>query len=175
LERVELSRLVDFYRGEAPDSEGRLLSEIWDWADHELEAVHDFIQWLFPLPERSGFNPRAPLLNAEDIATFQAEPLLRANLHRSFSRMLEFLGLVLTPDGEVKEGRNFAARVGDVWASANHNWLRITRILRSLTLLGLAEDARCLFCWLEEMYRSRRFPIPADTFQYWTWAAGSES
>ena len=55
-----------------------------------------------------------------------------------------------------------------MWAYPNHNWLRITRILRSLRLLGLEGESRSLYAWLDATYRSGRFPIPADTFRYWT-------
>ena len=56
------SPVVAFYRGEMPDSQGRRLADIQAWDDERLEIVHDYIQWLFPLPERSAFNPKAPLL-----------------------------------------------------------------------------------------------------------------
>jgi hypothetical protein len=169
-----MSQLVDFYRGEATDSEGRLLHAIWAWDDEELETVHDFIQWLFPLPEPSQFNPDAPLLTREDMAAFRADPVLRANLRRSWERILTFLGLAPAADGRVVEGPDIRARVPDVWAAFNHNWLRITRILRSLTLLGLGAEARALYGRLEEMYRGNRFPIPADTFRYWTEAVAEK-
>jgi hypothetical protein len=44
-----MSQLLAFYRGEGTDAEGRFLKDIWTWTDDDLEAVHDFIQWLFPL------------------------------------------------------------------------------------------------------------------------------
>lgn len=163
-----MSRLVDFYRGEVDDTEGRLLRDIWGWGDDELELVHDFIQWLFPLPEPSRFNPDAPLLTPEDIATFRSDAKLRLNLRQSFARILTFLGLRQEENGEVAEGDNFATRTADLWDAPNHNWLRITRILRSLRLLGLEAEAQALYRRLETFYRGRRFPIPADTFRYWT-------
>lgn len=162
-----MSRLLDFYRGEAPDSEGRYLEDIWNWPDSELEAVHDFIQWLFPLPEPSRFNPDAPLLTEEDIGAFRADKELRAKLRKSFERILTFLGLTETA-GKISEGPNFRTRAKDIWVTPNHNWLRITRILRSLTLLGLPEEAQRAYGWLQETYRQRRFPIDAETFRYWT-------
>ena len=66
-----LSNLVAFYRENAPDSEGRTLSQLWAWDDERLEEVHDYIQWLFPLPEPSQFNPDAPLLTPQDIEAFK--------------------------------------------------------------------------------------------------------
>ena len=68
-----MSRVVDFYLGTRPDTEGRFLKDLWSWSDRDLEEVHDFIQWLFPLPEPSQFNPDAPLLTAEDIAAFKRQ------------------------------------------------------------------------------------------------------
>jgi hypothetical protein len=163
-----MSGLVEFYRGQGSDSEGRTLAEIWAWRDDDLEAVHNFIQWLFPLPEPSRFNPDAPLLTTEDVAAFHADPFLRAQLHRSFERILSFCGLALAEGSEVVEGPNFAARVPDVWAYANHNWLRITRILKCLRLLGLEADAQAFYARLRALYSSRRYPIGGDTFRYWT-------
>jgi Opioid growth factor receptor (OGFr) conserved region len=162
-----MSLLLDFYRGKGTDTEGRLVRDILAWPDDDFEAVHDFIQWLFPLPEPSQYNPDAPLLTSKDIAAFKSDPVFQANLMRSFERILAFLGLALS-DGKVNASRNFTARIADVWAIPNHNWLRISRILRSLTLLGMEDQAQALYEWLDATYTSRKFPISADTFRYWT-------
>ena len=58
--------LLRFYRLEGPDARGRTLPEIWAWDAARLEGVHDYIQWLFPLPEPSAFNPHAPILTHGD-------------------------------------------------------------------------------------------------------------
>jgi hypothetical protein len=167
-EEDAVSQLIEFYRGQSTDSEGRSLRDIWSWNDASWEEVHDFIQWLFPLPEPSRFNADAPLLTPDDIAVFQNEKLLQTNLRKSFERVLTFLGLSLAGDGAVVEGPNFSARVGEVWAFPNHNWLRITRILRGLRILGLRNEAEALYRRLEAFYDNKRFPIPSDTFRYWT-------
>jgi len=166
-----VSGLLDFYRGAGADAEGRRLDDILAWDDDALEEVHDFVQWLFPLPEPSRFNPDAPLLTPEDIATFRRGPALRANLRRSFERILTFLGLQET-GGEVVEGPNFARRRSDIWDYPGHNWLRITRILRSLRLLGLEAESQALYRRLTDFHSRRRFPIGDDTFRYWTDASG---
>jgi hypothetical protein len=164
-----MSQLIDFYRGTGTDTEGRRLDDILTWDDDSLEAVHDFIQWLFPLPEPSRFNPDAPLLTPEDIAAFRQDPALRANLRRSFERILTFLGLQET-DGEVIEGPNLAKRAPDIWDYPNHNWLRITRILRSLRLLGLEAESQALYRRLDDFHSRRKYPIDRETFRYWTGA-----
>jgi hypothetical protein len=162
-----MSRLVRFYRVESGNSEGRTLEDIWSWDDDSLEEVHDFIQWLFPLPEASAFNPDAPLLTTDDIAAFRGDPLLRQRLRRSLDRFLTFLGLAW--DGKrVIDGPNLPAREPDCWSYPNHNWLRISRVLRSLSLLGLGDEARAFYVWLKSAHDSGRYPISDDTFRYWT-------
>jgi hypothetical protein len=168
-----MSQLIDFYRGEGTDAEGRRLDAILAWPDDDLEAVHDFIQWLFPLPEPSRFNPDAPLLTPEDVDAFRQDPILRANLRRSYGRFLSFLGLTEAEGGEVVEGPNFARRAADVWEYPGHNWLRVTRVLRCLHLLGLDDEARALYRRLEDFHTRRRFPIGDDTFRCWTAAVRS--
>ena len=165
-----MSRLIDFYRGEATDAEGRRLEEIWRWSDDDWEEVHDFIQWLFPLPEPSRFNPDAPLLTAADVAAFRADAALLDRLRRSYDRFLSFAGLAQGEGGRVVDGPNLAARAPDVWSWRNHNWLRISRVLRSLSLLGLGRQARALFAWLQAARDAGRFPID-DAFRYWAEAA----
>ena len=64
-------KLIGFYSGKGTDDRGRRIDEIWSFSHEELEAVHDYIQWLFPLAERSAFNPGAPLLDDETIARFR--------------------------------------------------------------------------------------------------------
>jgi len=66
---------------------------------------------------------------------------------------------------------NFAGKA-KVWLSpGNHNYLRITRILRSLTLLGLEAEAKAFLDCLAEIYKSELHkPVPAisdDTMLYW--------
>ena len=45
--------LISFYQGIGPDIEGRNIKLIWSWNDALKEKHHDYIQWLFPLPESS--------------------------------------------------------------------------------------------------------------------------
>ena len=159
-----MSSLIAFYRGSAPDSEGRTLADLWAYSDAEMEAVHDFIQWMFPLREPSRFNPDAPLLTDADVAAFRADPALREALLRSFVRFVNFLGLSYE-DGGVGQGAGFGAKVG-VWWTPNHNWLRITRVLASTRMLGLEAESRAFFEFLQAI--RFRAEIDATTFAYWS-------
>jgi len=66
-----LSPLILFYTHNQPDSGDRTLREIWEKDYEWLEKTHDYIQWLFPLPEGSRFNIDAPILNDRDILLFK--------------------------------------------------------------------------------------------------------
>jgi hypothetical protein len=164
------SRLVAFYRGAGRDHRGRLLSDIHEFDFYELEFHHDYIQWLFPLPEPSGANASAPLLSSEDSAAFKSDDSLRKALLQSFELMLQFYGLELvnrSREVEVVRGKNHAER-SNVWLTrGNHNFLRISRILRSLSLLGCGAHASAFLKCLEGIYAEEASTIGDTTMGYW--------
>ena len=92
--------IIAFYGDEAEDSQGRTLNEILQWPAHELEYCHDYIQILFPLPERSAINDPAPIVDKEVFQAFRARSDLRNRLKDSFQRMLWFYGFQLQKDNE---------------------------------------------------------------------------
>jgi hypothetical protein len=166
------SELVAFYRGDGRDHRGRLLSDIHGFDFHELELNHDYIQWLFPLPEPSGANASAPLLSNDDISTFQSDESLRKRLLQSFELMLAFLGLEAADTGDaggagIRKSSHFDER-HRVWLRAgNHNFLRISRILRSLTLLGCGRQAHAFLDCLQDIYAEDPATIGNTTIGYW--------
>lgn len=172
-----------FYEGTTSDHRERSLLEILHWSDDRLESVHDYIQWLFPLPEPSAVNPRAPLVKETTVQAFAEREELRVNLRASLGRMLRFYGLELSdgPPVEVTRADNFRARAGNWLWAGNHNHLRITRILKCCVLLGLAAEARAFLACLEEIYAEEgRKPhgqphtrITAESMRYWRIAASS--
>jgi hypothetical protein len=168
--------LVAFYRDGAPDDEGRTLAEILAWDDDRLEAVHNFIQWLFPLPEPSGANPAAPILDPNSIRTFHASLAMQNRLRQSFERMICSYGLrrISSPSAiTIERAPNFAGRAQNWLRPMNHNHLRLTRILRSTLILGLESESKALFQALNAIYREFPDRIPARTHAFWSSAAGS--
>ena len=139
--------IVSFYRG-GRDVEGRTLAAILAWDDERLEAVHDYIQWVFPTKQPSGVNPAAPLVTAGTISEFEKDPSLRAGLRSSLDRMLRFYGLRRNAGRIEMDAVRFPARARNWVNPGNHNHLRLTRIMASLGTLGLRDDAeavrRCL-------------------------------
>ncbi|MCB2107749.1 MAG: hypothetical protein KDE14_08625 [Rhodobacteraceae bacterium] len=161
------SAIVSFYRGTGRDHAGRSLADIWQWDHRRLEMVHDYIQWLFPLREPSRFNPDAPLVTAADQAAFRADPELQANLARALDLMLDFFGLVRLQD-RIERGPQFASRSANWLEPANHNHLRLTRIMIALELLGRPGDARSLLaCLLDIAQHEGCGVISERTLGFW--------
>ena len=73
----------------AGDVRGRTLADILDWPDEHLEMSHDYIQWMFPLPEGSVFNYNAPIVNEEVVEAFRRNDALKERLNQSFLRILK--------------------------------------------------------------------------------------
>ncbi|MBI3490725.1 MAG: hypothetical protein HY047_02870 [Acidobacteria bacterium] len=174
-----LSRLVAFYRHQGTDHRGRSLDDIRAMSVDALEATHDFIQWLFPLPEPSSASADAPLLTPEDIRQFNADRMLRDELSRSLAVMLRFYGFASRehagPGGvEIVRATGFAAR-GRIWLHPHsHNFLRITRILRALHLLGCADHAIALLGCLEDVYAEFPDTIGPRTIAFWRSARAAQ-
>ncbi|WP_413171350.1 alpha/beta fold hydrolase [Anabaena azotica] len=165
------STIIQFYSGKSAYVRGRMLQDIWQQNYEWLEKTHDYIQWLFPLTERSRFNPNAPILTDDDIQSFHNREDLKRNLVTSLKLMLGFYGLSCqeSKDGaiKIKIDQSFAERK-KVWVHwGNHNHLRITRILRSLHLLGLEIYAQAFFRCLEEIYNLEKGEITKLTFSHW--------
>ena len=119
--------------------------------DRGLEARHDFIQWLFPLPERSRAIPWAPVMSASDLEALKASEVARERLARAARLMLGFYG------------RNAHWR-----RRQEHNHLRITRIIRSLRLI-LGDDAADSFRAEIETLAADA-PIDPAAHRYWAQA-----
>ena len=164
-----MSTLLNFYRLKSPDSQGRMLWELWAFDDRQMEMRHDFIQWMFPLNEPSAFNSQAPLVTAEDQRAFKTDPAIMQAYRKSIDRFLGFIGLEFTDDGSVIKAADFAQRRA-IWEASNHNWLRITRFLKSMKLLGFDEQAAALWECLRRLHEDDGF-VSDSSFAYWKEAA----
>jgi hypothetical protein len=166
-------KLTRFFGGE-PDDLGRTYDEILRWDDERLEMVDDYIQWIFPLPEPSGANPWAPVLTQASISAIRSTPEMRQRVRAAYQRMMKFYGFQSAGERMVQSPA-FAA-VSRNWLSAgNHNHLRLTRILRSMRVLGLEREAELLWDALRQLYEieksAGRRSITDETFAFWMRAA----
>jgi len=87
--------------------------------------------------------------------------------------MMTFYGLEVRSGEQITVTRapNFAAKAVGWLSPSNHNHLRITRILRWLTVLGLEAEVKAFFGCLSEIYENEQNkPAPAisdETMLYW--------
>lgn len=160
--------VVMFYSG-GRDSEGRTLDELLSWTNERLEAVHDYIQWMFPTAHPSGVNPWAPLITPETVEAFAHDEALRRRLRGAFERMLSFYGLVWRKARVELDVATFEARAATWLHPGNHNHLRLTRIMESLAALGLRSEAQALQqCLLERVCGGPgRGRVTPRTLEFW--------
>lgn len=158
-----MTRASDFYAGLACDHAGRSLAFILAQSDAWLESQHDYIQWLFPLPEPSPVNPQAPLLDPQEAARFCADHQLQARLLTALDRMLHCYGLQRQHDGLVADPLHLGLiQPWRCWQ--DHNQLRLTRMLRCLQACGLVQPAHQLQDFLLREGTGRVNPT---TLTYW--------
>ena len=145
--------IVDYFEGKVPDHKGRTITASQQQNDDYFEASHDFIQWLFPLHERSYHATVSPVLTVADVERLQKSETAQANMKKNFERFCSFLGIGDPPDEKRQRW----------WAhDGNHNLLRITRAIRSLRLFGLDIEAGKLvnLVWdVAEKYKLSNKPL----------------
>lgn len=158
--QVKIPTILEFYSGQ-PNDKGVTLQDIWGWDDDRLEEQHDFIQWLFPI-EKKGVNPTAPPTNSATIEAFKKDKQLQGKMLKSFEVMLSFYGFSRSAKGKIIMEENFNQK-GKNWLSiGNHNYRRITRILKSLRLHGLEKDAQAFLDVLTQVYYIHANQIGGD-------------
>jgi hypothetical protein len=101
---------------------------------------------------------------------------MQQRLRAAFERMLAFYGFALNDDAVV-ERPQFAAASRNWLHAGDHNHLRLTRMLRSLRVLGLEGEAAALWEALRALHERQsaagRRTITAETFAFWRQAATS--
>ena len=144
-----------FLAGVERDSRGRLAVDVLGFSNDELEAVHDYIQWLFPLPTRSAAQPHSPVLTSAEIEAIRTDLRAVATLKAATERILRFY-----------QDTRF-------WlTSHDHNHLRITRILHSLRLLVGPEEAKAFYMAILSLNEEAGAPVNTRSMHYWAEAAG---
>ena len=151
------SQIIKFLRDEAKDYKGRTLFEMQSLPDYKLEKTHDIIQWMFPIDIPSKYNPNSPVLTEEDIAIMKTDLTVQAAIQTSLTRMIWYY------------------EKNDYWVTQkNHNFLRITRILRCLWLAGMKHDYVCFQRALDDIFTDYNEIIGEETFLYWKNANNKE-
>jgi Opioid growth factor receptor (OGFr) conserved region len=152
-----MSAITSFLSGTGTDHRNRKLGDIIEFEDADLEEVHDYIQWLFPLPERSAFNPFAPVLTADDIEQLRQNSSALENFRAAAERM-----------------RVFYCKNQHWLTAANHNHLRISRIIRSLSLILGHDEATRFYNEIIKLVAAVGSPVSEQSLDHWRMAKSTK-
>ena len=148
--------VIKFLKEEDTDFRGRVFSDLVGADDSQLEQSHDFIQWMFPSDVKSNHSYAAPVLTPEQIEQMKTDPAVHNALRAGLIRMLVFY-------------------TSEWWITPhNHNFKRITRILRCLWLAGLESEYNSFQTALDRCYEKHGGVIEEKTYQFWKHAKDSE-
>ena len=150
---VMSGRIVDFYEGNTIHPDGFAIDQVWNWNDKELEYSHTYIQWLFPSRIPSSMVSDSPVISQADIVRFKTDSDLRKRFARSYVTVLRFYGFRITDDGSVMRADDFVEKSDNWLTPSNHNYLRITRILKAMMMFGFEKNARDFLEALHQVYR----------------------
>ena len=72
--------IYKFLKGLEPDDKERLIHQIWDFSDTEIEGTHDFIQRIFPLNEPSTMSlNKFYVEDSKLIERIRTDPIITSN------------------------------------------------------------------------------------------------
>lgn len=160
----ETEMLYHFLIGNGKDIYGRTHEQILSMSDFKLETTHNYIQWLFPLNTPSRYADSI-VLTDEMILSFQSDKDILDNMHRAFERMMRFYGFGRNGQGQLIIASS-RIKMRMTWLNRNnHNFLRLTRILRSLHLFGMSDLEHELFAILHSL--ANEYTFLTDPYEYW--------
>ena len=163
----EEQSLIRFLEGKGRDKYLRTFRSIlkhkhnWLW----LELTHNYIQWLFPLRESSSFAYSISLTD-DMVEYIKQSPEILHNIKQAFFMMLEFYGFHYNENTKEIEIIASPLEMKTKWMSPyNHNYLRITRILGCMSIIGYGDLAKKWLDALEDVTRDIYYCDPSKV--YW--------
>lgn len=148
---------LDFYINKEPDDKGRYFIDILHYDNNELKNTHDYIQRVFPLLEASECVANAPVITKEEVELIKKDKLALVNISKMYKHMLHFWKIDDMWKKDAKDYLNPENKIGCFekmitiytlkphWISSNnHNYRRISRVIKSLTLFGLEKEVKDL-------------------------------
>ena len=138
----------------------------WPGQYDMLEQHHGYIQWIFPLPT-PGMNWDSYTLQQHEADAISGNKELQARVLRSYEMMLDFYGMRLVDRETGRVERSVKAQAHARYRNLCerfHNNLRITRILKSLGLLGLQRFQVPFLCHLirEMVWNGQLHPLASS-------------
>ena len=139
----------NFLLAKEPDFKGRMIQDIWNYSDDEIEGIHDFIQILFPLNKKSQSVFHGYYLETDDLVqSLKDDEQVKKSILKSSEWFLSFL------------------KTHDYWKRGyNHNQLRITRVIECLRLIIGDKEADNFYKSVLELCKDKN--INKTTLEFW--------
>lgn len=141
-----------------------------------LEEHHGYIQWIFPIREQ-GLNFFAAPLQRHEACIIQSTTEMQIRLLRSLRVMLDFYGMAMSESNRLIIIRHpdplICAKQYRNLVESYHNYLRITRIFKSLCELGQEDYVPSILLFiLAEQSENRELcnrELRASMDRYWAY------
>lgn len=158
------NELFDFFVKSAQIN-GISFEDILKYDAAKLESQHNFIQLLFPTKRPSNFANQEYFLSDELIERLKKETKFKENFLKGFLLMMRFYGI-----SKLEESREFQIQEDAQikgFELEDHNYLRLTRIVGSCSLLGFENEARSLITLLVTSAQNKIIKVSDKTLQIW--------
>lgn len=152
---------IDFYRG-WEEYNNYSIKSIFEMTKKELKENYDYIQLLFPYNKENKHFPNAPILSKQDINIIKMDKYCQQTLTQSFNFMMIYFGFKRI------EFRLIFTKERYRWLDNNFDFIRITRILESLRLLGRYDECFMFFVALSIINKIKENAEKiGNNFEYW--------
>lgn len=163
---------LSFYLGTEADDKGRKITDILAWSDFRLEHTHNYIQRVFPNLVPSASDYSAPVITEQEAAELReafADKDTRAKMYfdQMYRRMLRFWKLDAWEQTHDSPAMMILPKKPHWVNPDNHNYLRLTRVLKCFELFGLDKEALELNSLLKRLYSLYPQQIGDATMNYW--------
>jgi hypothetical protein len=160
-----MSDYVRFYREQRTTILDRLsITDILALEDDELERLHGYVQWIFPMKTLSKAQPGAAtqVLTDEAIREMVNDDLIMFYVDQVTGKMLGFWGIRWEERTEALLFVESQERFEEKLVRRNHNQLRMTRMLAFLSLVNRTALVQSLKELLEN-----NVPASCAARRYW--------
>ena len=177
--KSNLTLIYNFFVNERPvlrqEGQGRkgdimvTFDGIMRYSAEDLEAEHKFIQHIFPTTTISPHNRTAPILDKETVQALNMNSDVQIRQQKAFRMMLKFFklkeenpgksGYQIVPSCDYRKDK-------PKWLNQNdHNQLRLSRMVKSLYLLGNEKEAIAFHHAINLL--GNKYGVPLSTMRYW--------